>query len=131
MTVEEKIQEVLDRNGALTTVVPASRIRVPGDYQNVARPWISHSPAGGVVPTYTYDGLVEMRTWERYQVSIFADSYSAGRAVADLVRDAMTGNHDGVQVFLAPGGFRYFRELTTKVHQFILEFRIVEGLTPA
>lgn len=128
MTVEEKVQDVLEAASALTAIVPASRIRPPGSYQNVERPWIVHQPVGGIRPIYTYDGLVKLRFWANYQITIFADDYPSGRAVTELVIPVLTGNHDGMQVFWAAGGFLHFRHAELAVEQFVLTFSIYEAL---
>ena len=126
-SVEEKVQAVLAANEALTAAVPAASIRSPGSYQNVARPWIAHFPAGSVIPTYTHDGLRKLRIWDRYQVTLYADTYSSGRPITELILAAMTGVHTTFQAFWLPGGFRPLKDPDRDVYHFVLEFRIVEA----
>lgn len=126
-TVEEKVQAVLVANTALIAAVPAASIRVPGNYQNVSRPWIQHMPGGGVRPTYTHDGLKKLRFWERYQVTLYADAYSTGRPITELIITALTGVHSTFQAFWIPGGFRPLKDPDREIYQFALEFQVVEA----
>lgn len=134
MTVEEKIQALLVADDTLIKLVPAARIKVPGNWQNLTRPYIVHFPAAGFSPLYSHSGLNGTRQWNSYQVSIYADSYGnansviGGRAIADRIRDVLTGVHDGVHIFVEPGSGSHYREPDTNVHRFVLQFTIFEAL---
>lgn len=125
MTVEEKVQAILEAAGTVTALCPAARIRVPGTWQNLSAPYIIHFPVA-VEPTRDHSGLKVLRIWDPYQVSIFASTYSAGRALADAIRDALDGVTDDVQIFWQ--GLRYQQNREVELEQFIVEFRIAEGL---
>jgi len=126
VTVSEKVQAVL-AGGAVTTFVPAARIKVPGDWQNLARPYIVHFPVSPA-PTQTHGGRAALIIWEFYQVSIFADTYSTGEEAAIAVRDNLPGVHDGVHIFWHAGGWYIGKDDDTGVHHFALDFKIAEAL---
>ena len=128
MTVSEKIQAVLEAAAAVTVLVPAARIRRPGLTEDVARPYIMHFPVTAR-PSHVYgnEGLRATRIWDVYQVSIFGDSLSSCEAISAAVRDALDGNHSGVDVRWSGGGY-LGREDLTGVEHFVMEFRIIENL---
>ena len=75
----------------ITSLVPAARIKVQGDWQNLALPYIMHFPVG-VQPIHTHtEGLAALRLWRFYQISIFALTYSE----AIGIRDALIAGLDG------------------------------------
>lgn len=125
MTVSEKVQAVLEGDGRLTALVPTDRIRVPGDWQNLARPYIVHFPVS-VEPIQCHDGRPAMTIWPDYQVSIFADDFGQAEDLAVVVRDALEGNHNGMQVFWERGWF-IGQEIDPPVFHFALGFRIAEA----
>lgn len=132
MTITEYIQSLLESSSAVTVLAPASRIRVPGDWQNLARPYIVHVPVNPD-PTYTHSGLAGLRIWS-YQVSCFADSFGGAEELAVAVRDALSGLHDvtdsgyveGVQIFWRGQTPQY--ESDTRVHHIAVEFKVAEAL---
>lgn len=97
-TIEEKVQALLAADSAVTALSPTSRIKPQGNWQNLARPYIVHFPVA-MTPNYTHAGRAALNGWP-YQVSCFADSYSAARALATAVQNALSGNHDGCQFFV-------------------------------
>lgn len=127
MTVEEKVYSVLSANAALVALVPAAKIKVPGDWQNLTRPYIVHFPVSQQ-PIYTHEALQALRIWDFYQTSAVADSYSSGRAIADLIRSALTGVHGGVHCFLQSGPMYVGRNDETGCEEFALNWRIAEAL---
>lgn len=128
MTVEEKIQALLIGSAAITALVPASRIKTPGEWQNLGRPYIVHFPVS-VTPIDTHQGRAALTAWEFYQVSIFASSYGVGKEVAFAVRDNLPQvTADGVQIFWRAGSWYAGKDDTTGVHHFALNFRVVEAL---
>ena len=137
MTVREKIQAVLEAAGGVTAFVPKARIRVPGPWQNLARPYLIHF-AVAADPTRIHGGLAQGQGWE-YQVSIFADSYSTGDAIAHAVVTALDGVHgdspvtEGMTCLWEPGTWYIGNETKADgsgppVEHFALEFRVFEGL---
>jgi hypothetical protein len=80
MTVEESVQAVLV---AADVSVSDDRIRLPGDWQALARPYIVHGPVA-VQPVETHQGRATLTAWP-YQVSCFGDTYSQARGVATAV----------------------------------------------
>lgn len=130
MTITEKVQAVLIAAAGVTGLVPAARIKVPGTWQNLTRPYIVHRPVAEGSPTHTHDGGLEsLRLWEFYQVSIFAATYDSGNAVAQAVRTALDGLHSGgVHVFYRGGPWYVGRDDETDTEHFALDFRIFEAL---
>lgn len=129
MTIEEKIQALLE--SALTAygspaqeLVTKENIKTPGDWQDISRPYVIHFPVT-VAPTYTQRGLTNLKEWV-YQVSVFADAYKDGRTISDAVRDSLTGNHDGVQMFW--DGLLHQFESDPPIHHFALTFQVFEAL---
>jgi len=105
MAIEATVYSVLSGAAGLTALVPANRIKPPGDYQALARPYIVYRPIT-LRPMHTHDApAVELLLqYPNFQVSIIADNYPSARAVATAVKAAIqgddNGNHDGVQFFL-------------------------------
>lgn len=81
-------------------MVPASHIKVPGQWQSLPLPYIIHFPVSAEI-NHTYDALQPLKGWKFYQISCFADSYSAAKAIAAAVK-AVLGHAtltDGTQTF--------------------------------
>lgn len=122
MTVEEKVQSILAAHSAVTTLCPASRITVPGAWQNIQRPYIVHFPVSQSVTHTHTDGLIAMRVWDYYQVSCIAASYSGARTLANAVVTALDGHHDDLTA-LFQSEFS-FSEPDTDSQQIAINFRI-------
>lgn len=128
MTVEEKVQALLIGSAAITALVPASRIKTPGDWQNLGCPYIVHFPVAATAID-THQGRAALTIWEFYQVSIFALSYGVGKEIAFAVRDNLPQvTADGVQIFWRGGGWYTGKDDVTGVHHFALDFRVAEAL---
>lgn len=129
--IEEQVYTILSGVAALTALVPASRIKVPGDWQNLTLPYIVHFPVSPEPIHVHDDSLIQPGVWDFYQISVFASTYSSGRAICDVLiesfRDNLTG---GVTAFLRPGSFYIGSEKIGEKHveHFALNFRIAEGL---
>lgn len=93
MTVEEKMQALLEAASGVTTLVLAENIRVPGDWQDIPLPYIIHFPVSPE-PTHTHDGPKALRIWQEYQVSVFAATYGEARQITDAVVAALDGLSD-------------------------------------
>lgn len=129
MVVEEKIQALLVGAAGVTALVPAARIKMPGDWQDLPRPYIVHGPVS-IHPTYTHEGLIDLRDWEFYQVSCFADKvYSDAKRIAVAVRAAL-GSYvgaDGTQIFWRNEVRQPF-EADLRIQQIVVEFEVWEVL---
>lgn len=126
MTVEQKVYSILSTNASLTAVVPSARIKPPGDWQRMAKPYLVHFPVS-VRPIETHQGRVGLKHWSSYQVSVVSSSTSNARTVADLVVSALEGLHDGVQVFwtnLIHLGY----DKETNTSEYAIEFDVWEAL---
>ena len=130
--IEQQVYTILSATAALTALVPAARIKPPGDWQNLALPYIVHFPVAPDPVHVHDDSAIQPGIWDFYQISVFSATYSEGRAVVAVLisnfRDNMTG---GVTAFLQAGQFSQGHEKIgeTTVHHFALNFRIAEGLS--
>ena len=86
--IEETIQA---RLVAQISSVPASRIRTPGDWQEMARPNIVHGLVTEGGDEHVHGGIVTAKIHDFYQVSVYADSRSSAITVAEEVRAALNG----------------------------------------
>lgn len=130
MTVEEKVQEILSAAAAVTALCPAARIRVPGAWQDMDRPYIIHFPVS-VAPMRTHaEGLAALRIYDFYQVSCVADTYGAARTLAEAVIAALDGNHAGTGSPVGSAleaqfiGEAVVKDPDTETEQIALNFRI-------
>lgn len=92
MRVSAKVQALLTANGPVTSLVPATKIKVEGDWQGVAAPYIIH----GLVdfePTNVHSGQTALRVCT-YQVSAYALSHSGASTLAETIISAMNGYSD-------------------------------------
>jgi hypothetical protein len=129
--IEEQVFTILCGIPPLVDLVPTSRIKVPGDWQNLARPYIVHFPVSPVPSHVHDDSLIQPGIWDFYQVSVVSDSYSQGREVVDLLIENFRGNlPGGVTAFLRPGAFYIGSEKIGDrlIENFALNFCIAEGL---
>ena len=62
MTIEEQVQATLAADAGVTALVPASRIRVPGNWQALTRPCIVHQPVSSD-PYYMHEGRAALTNW--------------------------------------------------------------------
>ena len=122
MTTEEAIQAILIASPSLTVLCPASRILVPGTWQNLDRPYIIHFPVTTSTAHTHSEGLVLLRIHDYYQVSVIAASYSGARTVADVVISTLDGTHSGLTAFYLTE--IHIPEPDTESHQIALNFRV-------
>lgn len=118
-----RVQALLIANAALVALVPASRIKTVGQWQNLELPYIVHFPVG-LAPFRTHSGLPSMTIWDVYQVSAYATTYSSGRAIAEAVKTALDGVHGSTHLFWK--AFRHITEDETRVEHFVVEFQVSE-----
>lgn len=127
MNVVEKVYAVLSADAALTALVPASRIKPPGDWQGQTLPYIVHFPVFVQTDQTHNSGLINLKNW-LYQVSCFGASYKAAKQVSSAVVAALgsyraggiTSHYSGERTMPYEGDFR--------VQQIVLEFDIWESL---
>ena len=105
MGIEETIYGILSADATLLGLSTgiAARIKPPGNWQALARPYIIYKPVT-FNPTYVHDGGTLIDQYPNFQINVVADSYSSARAVANAVKLAVigtaNGNHGGTQFFL-------------------------------
>jgi hypothetical protein len=105
MPIEETVYSVLSAAAGVTSLVPADRIKPPGNWQYMTRPYIIHRPVTSR-PTHVHSAvtLALINHNPNYQINAVADSYSSGRAVVNAIKAAIfgttNGNHGGTQFFL-------------------------------
>lgn len=131
MTVEEKVQVILLADSTLTAVVSGARIKTPGDWQGLERPYIIHQPHAGRV-THTYgEGLQPLRQWDFYGVEIYAATHGQARAIGELVIAAMDGYQDAdvQRIALANPPVPGLYDTDRKVARLSLDFEIAGELT--
>jgi hypothetical protein len=129
MSVESDMQDILEAAAAVTALCPASRIRVPGNWQNLARPYIVHFPVTAD-PERIHAGLQGLCVWDPYQVSVFADSYSSAQELSVAIRTAVDGTDAAAELtahwqrtYPAPD------DPDTKITHMVTEFRVAAPLT--
>ena len=104
MSIETTFYAVLSAAAGVTALVPVSRIKPPGDWQNLTRPYIVYRPITRN-PTHIHDPVTTslIEHYPNFQVNIVADSYSSARTVADAVLAAIRGSANGVH-----SGWQFF-----------------------
>jgi hypothetical protein len=125
MTIEEKVKELLTAASAVTDSVPADRIKPPGDWQALARPYIVHFPVAPA-PDYTHQGRAALTQWPSYQASVFAADYATARAIAVAVVNALLASSDPKFFWRGQTALPY--ETDTKVQHIALDFEVWEAL---
>lgn len=133
--IEQKTYALLSAAAGVTAYVPSTRIKLSReDVQKLALPYITHE-AIEVSPLYSHEGIVPLK--ERlYDVSCFTDGLTQSSAayrgkstailLAQAVRDALTGQHDGVTYFWTGQTPVYDPEV--KVNQIVVHFQVFEAL---
>ena len=114
MTVEEKTDALLIAAAAVTALVPATRIAVRGERQNITAPYIVHQSVD-TDAKYVLEGKAD-RAREIYQTDVFAVSYSSGLAISKAITAALTGVHSGFTYFHRGRPYQY--ETDTRLHHF-------------
>lgn len=87
MTITEKVQSVLETASGVTSRAPADRIKMPGDWQGLARPYLVHFPVTPE-PTHIYGGRARRTFWD-YQLSAFGSTYAQAEGLCFAARDAL------------------------------------------
>lgn len=128
MSIENRVQAILIADGNVTALCPASRIRVPGDWQNLTRPYVVHFPVS-TEPQRNHSGLEDLCIWDPYQISVFGDSYSTARALADVIRTALDGTHATGVTAHWQRMFRSPDDPNLAIEHIVSEYRISESLT--
>jgi hypothetical protein len=129
MTAEEKVFAILRDNSGVVALVPAARIKVPGDWQGLAKPYIVHFPVAAEA-TDCHDGPKEFRIWHSYQVSVFGATYSEAKAAAVAVEAALNGYSDEVtdRISLLRPAMSLGYDTDLKAAHIVLDFEIAGAL---
>lgn len=126
MTIQEQVTTILWADAGVTALVSTAKIKTPGDWQNLSRPYIIHRPVSAD-PFYTMDGLARLKCWPSYQIDCYADTYSSLTAVKDVVINALTGPH-GESHFSWTDYREAPYESDVKVFMAMLDFEVYEAL---
>lgn len=94
LSVEAKMYSIMSNAAGITALVPAAKIKVPGAWQNLARPYLVHFPVAVELIHTHGEGLADLRIWRFYQISIFADTYGEAIAIRDALVLALDGYKD-------------------------------------
>jgi hypothetical protein len=127
MTITELVFTTLSAAATVTAKCPAARIKVPGAWQDLALPYITHAPVA-LSPTVTHEGLQALRVWDYYQVDVWASSYGQGEELALAVLTALSGVHGGAQFIAKPGAFYAGGDPDLNVEHFVVSFEAAEAL---
>lgn len=95
MTVAEKIFETWSADATAIALVPASRFKYAGSYQNVTVPYVIFQPVSAQRYRTLAEnaiGSIETSVW---QFSIFAASASAADVIRERLITVLDGNKDG------------------------------------
>jgi len=127
MHVQEKVTAVLGAAAGVTALVPASRIKPPGNQEGMTLPYIVHFPVTVETGSTHNSGLYNLKKW-LYQVSCFAASYSAAKALSAQVVAALGSYRQGNinSLYTAERTMPY--EGDVRVQQIVLEFEIWDTL---
>ena len=126
MVIEEKLIALWGASGTATALVPAYNVKVPGNWQNLERPYIIIYQIAER-PIHTHGALQPLRQWT-IQFSILADSYSSANAIAEAMRGSIfVGNIDGVN-FSYRGRVFSSRDDRLGVEHIAVEYLISETL---
>lgn len=129
MSAEEKVFAILGGDAGVTDLVPVERIKVPGDWQGLARPYIVHLPVAAE-PVACHDGPKALRIWRFYQVSVYGATYSEAKAVAIAVEAALDGYSDDAtdRIALARPALSLGYDTDLKAMHIVLDFEIAGDL---
>jgi hypothetical protein len=133
MNIDEKTYELLSAAGALpsygspvTQLVPATRIKPPGDWQTLTRPYVVHFSIL-TDPTETHDNGRSPFTGWTVQVSVFALGYREAMAVVTAVKAILEASANPKYFWVGQSPMPY--EHDVKVQQIVLEFAAWEVLS--
>ncbi len=98
MSIETTIYSVLSGDATVVALTTAARIKPPGDWQNLARPYITYRPIT-FDPTHVHnhESTALINHYPNFQINIVADTYASAREVADAVKTAIRGTANGLQ----------------------------------
>lgn len=131
MTIEEYVQALLVAalpayGSPATMLVPAARIKTPGDWQNLPRPYVIHFPVS-VAPIYTHGGLARMTPWPFYQVTVVGDNYPQARNVVNAIIPTLV-EAAGEAKFFWRGMNALPFDFDRKVIEVAMDFEVFEAL---
>jgi hypothetical protein len=130
MTVEAKMYAIMSTAAGITALVPAARIKPPGAWQNLTRPYLVHFPVA-VDLIHTHYGLAELRMWRFYQIDIFADTYGNAIEIRDALVLALDGYKDAEVNRIAYQGAGGAGDFDTDlgIQHLALNFEVTGGMT--
>lgn len=126
MTIEEHTIDVWSADAAAIALVPASRFKVPGVYQGMTRPYVVMFPITESQFETHGGGALGVRQW-LLQFSIFGNSYSSMKAIAEQMRETLHGSHGDAQ-YSYLRQFFLGKDAETNVEHLVVEFRVFESL---
>jgi hypothetical protein len=128
MSIEATTYGILAAAAAVTALTTTARIKPPGDWQDLARPYIIYKPVT-FDPSYCHNAETTaiLDHWPNLQINIVADTYASARAVSDAVKAAIrsttNGNHSGTQYFLRNEIVLDF-DIDRKIQEIALDFEV-------
>jgi hypothetical protein len=128
MSIETTTYGILAASAAVTALTTTARIKPPGDWQDLTRPYIVYKPVT-FDPTYVHNhettALIDH--YPNFQINVVADTYASARAVSDAVKSAIrsttNGNHSGTQYFLRNEIVLDF-DTDRKIQEIALDFEV-------
>jgi hypothetical protein len=127
-TIEETVYSLLSADATFIALNPAARIKVPGDWQSLSKPYTMHSPVSHR-PIHTHQGIADLKEWPNYQVTACALNYSDARAVAERVKVVLAASND--PKFFLRNDVALPYDTDRKVAQIALDFQVFEALSAA
>lgn len=128
MSIESTTYGILSAAAAVTALTTTARIKPPGDWQDLARPYIIYKPVT-FDPTYCHNAETAalIDHYPNFQINVVADTYASARAVSDAVKSAIrsttNGNHSGTQYFLRNEIVLDF-DTDRKIQEIALDFEV-------
>lgn len=132
MTIEEKTFALLSAASGVTSLCPVTRIKPPGNWQNLGKPYIVHQPIA-IDPARTHTGVIPLKQWV-YQVSCFTDarievnpnSYKQARDLALAVVAALDGTRGQATYYWRGQEYQYENDVL--IHHVAITFEVFEAL---
>lgn len=122
-TVFETIYSIWTADATATALVPASRFKVPGNWQNLDRPYVIQWPIYELPTIVHKDIALQTLRRRRIQMSVFADSFSSAEPVVDKLRSVFTGCKSAIQ-FKFAGSHWNDEDEVTGVQHYVVEFDV-------
>lgn len=122
-TVFEAIYSIWTADLTAIALVPASRFKVPGNWENLDRPYVIQWPVSEM-PTHVHkDVALQALRRRRIQMSVFADSFSTAEPVIDKLRSVFSGCKSAIQFKFVSSHWND-EDLVTGVQHYVVEFDV-------